>query len=97
MPRSALYGRDTVYVISKDDTLEKRTINLVASDRDTITLTSGVHDGERAVTSPLRGAEDGDKVTPADRTNLPDLKATRHRKPPSQKRLSRERRNERPH
>ncbi|MCA8888157.1 MAG: efflux RND transporter periplasmic adaptor subunit [Parvularculaceae bacterium] len=71
LPRSALYGRDTVYVIGEDDTLEKRTISLVASDRDTITLTSGVHDGERVVTSPLRGAEDGDKVTPADRTNLP--------------------------
>ncbi len=71
LPRSALYGRDTVYVINDDDMLEERTIILVASDRDTITLTSGVNDGERVVTSPLRGAEDGDKVTPTDRAKLP--------------------------
>jgi RND family efflux transporter MFP subunit len=66
LPRSALYGRDVVYVIADDDTLQKRTVGVVSSDRETITVVSGVNDGERVATSPLRGAGDGDKVSPAD-------------------------------
>ncbi|WP_425408304.1 efflux RND transporter periplasmic adaptor subunit [Hyphococcus sp.] len=66
LPRSALYGRDTVYRILEDDTIEARTVSIVSADRDTITLASGVSPGDRIVTSPLRGADDGDKVSPAD-------------------------------
>lgn len=66
LPRSALYGRDTVYVIKDDNTLEARTVSIVSADRDTITLASGVNPGERVVTSPLRGADNGDEVTPTD-------------------------------
>lgn len=66
LPRSALYGRNTVYVIADDDTLEERTVNIVSAERDTITIASGVEPGDRIVTSPLRGAGDGDKVTPTD-------------------------------
>jgi len=66
LPRSALYGRNVIYVITQSDTLQKREVNVVSSDRDTITITAGVEPGERVVTSPLRGADDGDKVTPTD-------------------------------
>ena len=66
LPRSALYGRDTVYVITADDTIEIRTVRIVSSERDTITISDGVNPGERVVTSPLRGARDGDKVSPTD-------------------------------
>ncbi len=66
LPREALYGRDTVYTIAEDDTLTERKVEIVSTDRDTITLASGVEDGDRVVISPLRGASAGDKVSPAD-------------------------------
>lgn len=66
LPRSALYGRDTVYVIGADDTLEKRVVDVVSADKDTITVASGITAGERVATSPLRGAAEGDKVIPTD-------------------------------
>ncbi|MFZ5617312.1 MAG: efflux RND transporter periplasmic adaptor subunit [Pseudomonadota bacterium] len=71
LPRSALYGRDTVYVIGAGDLLEARTVSVVSADKDTITIASGVGDGERIVTSPLRGAKAGDKVSPTDATEIP--------------------------
>lgn len=71
LPRSALYGRDTVYVIGADAAIEARTVTVVSADKDTITIAGGVFDGERVVTSPLRGAKDGDKVTPTDVTAIP--------------------------
>ncbi len=70
LPRSALYGRDTVYVIADDAMLDQRTVRIVSTDRDTITISGGVNAGERVVTSPLRGADDGDFVTPVDQTTL---------------------------
>lgn len=66
LPRAALYGRNTVYTISADDTLEARTVDIVSTDRDTITVASGLSAGERVAISPLRGAGAGDKVSPAD-------------------------------
>lgn len=71
LPRSALYGRDTVYVIMDDDTLDARTVAVVSADKDTITIAGGVAAGERVVTSPLRGAKEGDKVSPTERTDIP--------------------------
>ncbi|MGF1545541.1 MAG: efflux RND transporter periplasmic adaptor subunit [Parvularculaceae bacterium] len=67
LPRTALYGRDEVYVIKDDDTLEKRTVTIVTTSRDTITVANGVRPGERIATSPLRGADDGDAVQPSDK------------------------------
>lgn len=66
LPRAALYGRDRIYVISEENLLEERTVIIVSSDRDTITLSSGIMPGERIAASPLRGAGNGDEVTPAD-------------------------------
>ena len=71
LPRSALYGRDTVYVIAADDTLDARSVTVVSADKDTITIAGGVKGGERIVTSPLRGAKEGDKVSPTKRTDIP--------------------------
>ncbi|MCB2113157.1 MAG: efflux RND transporter periplasmic adaptor subunit [Parvularculaceae bacterium] len=71
LPRTALYGRDIVYVIKRDNTLEERKVIVVSADRDTITISGGVAAGERVVTSPLRGAKGGDKVTPTDPASLP--------------------------
>jgi len=66
LPRSALYGRDKVYVIADDDTLIEKTVSVVSSDRDSIILAGGINVGERVAVSPLRGAENGDKVSPSD-------------------------------
>lgn len=66
LPRAALHGRDAVYVISDNDVLERRRVQVVSSDKDTFTVASGIIPGERIVTSPLRGADDGDEVTPTD-------------------------------
>jgi len=71
LPISALYGRDTVYVIKDDNTIEERTVTVAATDRDTVTISSGVEGGERVATSPLRGAADGDEVTPVDPSAIP--------------------------
>lgn len=68
LPRAALHNRDAVFVIGSDDVIERRKVQVVSSDLDTITIASGVTEGERIVTSPLRGAGDGDKVTPAETT-----------------------------
>jgi len=66
LPRAALHGSDQVYVIDEADTLRARTVTIVSSDRDTITVSAGVSDGERIAASPLRGARDGSPVTPID-------------------------------
>lgn len=66
LPRSALYGRDVVYVIKADNTLEQRRVAVVSADRDTVTVTGGVVPGDRVATSPLRGAAPGDTVNPTD-------------------------------
>ena len=70
LPRSALYGRDTVYVVADDNSVIKRTVTVVSAEKDFITISDGVNDGERVITSPLRGAGEGDKVTPADPTAI---------------------------
>ncbi len=70
LPRSALYGRDVVYVIAEGDMLQERTVTVISAERDAITITRGVEPGERVVISPLRGAGDGDKVTPTSPTAL---------------------------
>lgn len=66
LSRAALHGRDIVYVINDSDVLEQRRVQVVSSDKDTFTVASGIIPGERIVTSPLRGADDGDKVSPTD-------------------------------
>ncbi len=76
LPRSALYGRDAVFVITSDDTIEERTVDIVTDDKDTITITAGVEPGERVVTSPLRGASEGDKVTPSDPSAIANTAST---------------------
>ena len=64
LPRTALYGRDRIYVVGNDDLLDERQVSVVSSDRDTVTIAVGLNGGERVATSPLRGAGEGDKVAP---------------------------------
>lgn len=71
LPRTALFGRNTVYVIGAEDRIAARDVIVLAADRDTITISGGLEAGERVITSPLRGAKGGDKVTPTDPTSIP--------------------------
>ncbi len=69
LPRAALHGRDAVFVINENDVIERRQVEVVSSDRDTFTVAAGLTPDERVVTSPLRGAGDGDKVAPTEVVN----------------------------
>lgn len=71
LPRTALFGRNTVYVIGAEDRISAREVIVIAADKDTITLAGGLESGERVITSPLRGAKGGDKVTPTEATAIP--------------------------
>lgn len=70
LPRSALYGQNEVYVIAEGDILEKRTVNVISTERDKILIAGGVRERDRVVTSPLRGATAGTKVTPTDPSSI---------------------------
>lgn len=71
LPRTALFGRNIVYVIGEEDRISAREVVVLAADKSTITVAGGLEAGERVVTSPLRGATDGDKVTPTDPAAIP--------------------------
>ncbi|MEO0399569.1 MAG: efflux RND transporter periplasmic adaptor subunit [Pseudomonadota bacterium] len=70
LPRTALYGRDRVYVVGADDRIAARQVNVVATARETITVGRGLRSGEKVVTSPLRGAGDGDQIVPIARETI---------------------------
>ncbi len=71
LPRTALFGRNIVYVIDAEDRIATREVAILAADKDTITIAGGLKERERVITSPLRGAKEGDKVTPTDPTAIP--------------------------
>jgi len=63
---SALYGRDTVYIVNASDELEKRNVTVASVSSNTVVIVAGLSSGDRVVTSPLRGSDEGDKVTPVE-------------------------------
>lgn len=67
LPRTALRGKASVYVARNDDTLEIRPVSVAFSDRERLVLTSGVAEGEKVVTSPVRAAASGMKIKSVDR------------------------------
>lgn len=68
IPRTALRGKDQVYVVTEDDTLTKRTINIVSADESRVVVASGITEGERVIVSPVRGAHEGMKIEPLSAT-----------------------------
>lgn len=82
IPRSALHGRDEVYVVGKGDVLEKRIVAVASAERESVVVTAGLSPGDRVVTSPLRGAQAGDKVAPHDPLR-PDAVQSEDIQPPS--------------
>jgi len=64
LPLSALYGRDKVYVVNGEDKLERRIVSVAATTPSLAYVSSGLSVGDKVVTSPLRGSDHGDLVTP---------------------------------
>lgn len=67
LPRTALRGKDSVFIARDDETLEIRPVQVAFSERERLILASGVDEGERVVTSPVRAASNGMKIKPVDR------------------------------
>lgn len=78
LPRSALRGEDSVYVVAEGGTLEIRTVEVVTSSSDRLIISSGVSDGEMVATSPIRGASAGMRLRALDANGdlLPAYSAT---------------------
>ncbi|MEN0652691.1 MULTISPECIES: efflux RND transporter periplasmic adaptor subunit [Hyphobacterium] len=77
MPRSALRGTDTVYVAEAGGTLVFRNISVIASSRDRLIVSGDVHEGEMAITSPVRAASNGMRIRTltAEGEELPEFSA----------------------
>ncbi len=65
VPRAAIRGESSVYVVKEDSTLEIRAVTVAKSDRGRAILTAGLEPGERVITSPVRAAADGMTVAVA--------------------------------
>jgi len=59
IPRSALRGKNEVYIATSDETLEIRTVEVRATTRESAILLAGLKPGEKVITSPIRGAVSG--------------------------------------
>lgn len=64
VPRSALRGKDKVYIAKDDDTMEIRTVSVESSNREKAIISAGLETGELVITSPVRGAADGMLINP---------------------------------
>jgi multidrug efflux pump subunit AcrA (membrane-fusion protein) len=62
LPRSALRGRSEVLVITPEDRLEFRDVDLLRTTREQIYVRGGLKAGERVCLSPLEAVTDGMQV-----------------------------------
>jgi RND family efflux transporter MFP subunit len=62
VPRAALRGRDQVLVVSADERLSFRNVDIFRSTTDVVYLRSGLSDGELIVISPLDTPTDGMQI-----------------------------------
>ena len=66
LPRQALRGRDQVLVVTPDDRLSFRTIDVLRTSTESVLVRSGLQTGELVVISPLDTPTDGMQVQLAD-------------------------------
>ena len=59
IPRSALRQGDLVWVVTKDDRLRFRKVEVARIARETVQIQGGLKDGERVVVSSLKAVTDG--------------------------------------
>lgn len=62
IPRTAVRGNKTVWIMDSGNILRVRPITIVRSDRDTVLVSEGLTSGERIVLTSLAGAVDGMKL-----------------------------------
>lgn len=67
MPRTALRKEDKVYVISDDNKLQIRTVDVLSTSSNQVLVLAGVKAGEKVVTAPVRAAYDGMPALPITR------------------------------
>ncbi|HBR94866.1 MAG TPA: efflux transporter periplasmic adaptor subunit [Opitutae bacterium] len=53
IPRYALRGSNTVYILTETNTLITRTVQIIQSDAEEVVITAGLAPGERVATSPI--------------------------------------------
>jgi RND family efflux transporter MFP subunit len=53
LPRFALRGSNTLYVLTEEDTLETRTVEIIKSDAQQVIIRSGLNPGDRVAISPI--------------------------------------------
>lgn len=53
LPRFALRGSDTVYILTDENTLITRTVDILQSDEETVIITGGLNAGEAVAVSPI--------------------------------------------
>ncbi len=70
MPRVALRNEDTVYVVSSENKLEIRKVDMLSTSPERLYVISGVKAGENVVTSALPIATEGMTVMPITATAL---------------------------
>lgn len=62
LPRNALRGENSVYVVEEDGVLRIRDVSVIDSNPDRVIVANGVENGDLVVVSPIRGASDGMRV-----------------------------------
>lgn len=78
LPRAALHGDDRILVLTQDDRLEMRSVELLRLERETVVIGEGLRSGERVCVTPLPGAIDGMQVRiAADAVHVPGEQASR--------------------
>jgi multidrug efflux pump subunit AcrA (membrane-fusion protein) len=53
LPRFALRGSNTVYVVTDEKTLTTRKVEILKSDTESVIISSGIEAGERVAVSPI--------------------------------------------
>lgn len=53
LPRHAIYGRDTVWVVNEEDKIQPRTLTIIRSDRNFSYVSEGLEDGDKVCITPI--------------------------------------------
>jgi multidrug efflux pump subunit AcrA (membrane-fusion protein) len=56
-------NRNSVFVVTPQDTIERRAVETGVDDGNYVEILSGLHEGETVITSAAEGLEDDMKVT----------------------------------
>ena len=62
LPRAAMRGRDSVYVVDEEDRISIRRVEILRAEADRVLVSTGLDLGERVIVSPLDTAVDGMRV-----------------------------------